>query len=387
VTVFKGLRGKAGSLFVRKGLVVVQFSVSLVLIISTVVIYQQIRFVNNMDLGYARDNLIYMDLKGEAAKHTDALRTALINTGVVQNAATSAFPITAIWSNTDNYHWEGKDPSLDLLISDQRVSPAYLATMNVHLKEGRDFYPGPGVDSGNVLINEALAAKMGSQGHVGALIRDESGRTVTVVGIIKDFVYNNFYRSWGPLVIYCDPAGSNGVLNIALKRGVDMEAALAKVGQVMKRFEPAYPFEYTFLSEDVSRQFKTEDLTGRLAAVFSLLAIGISCLGLFGLAAFTAERRTKEIGIRKVLGASVPGLAGLLSVEFLRLVFLACLVAFPLAAWLMTRWLSDFEHQAGLHWWVFALSGLGAVLIALGTISYQAVRAALASPVHSLKAE
>ena len=395
VTVFKGLRLKTsvGSLFIRKGLVVTQFSVSILLIVCTVVIYQQIRYVNRMDLGYEKDNLIYLELKGEASKHTEALRSALLKTGVVENAATSAFPVTAIWSNTDDYKWQGKNPSLDVLISQQTVSPAYLATMHIRLKEGRDFYPNPGADSNNVLINESMAAQMGKEGRVGALLTNGDGRAANdsrpmrVVGIIRDFVYNDFYRSWGPLVVYCDPASATSILNISLKRGAGLEGALTKVGGVMKQFSPAYPFEYTFLDEEVAGQFKTETLTGKLAAVFSLLAILISCLGLFGLAAYTAERRTKEIGIRKVLGASVTGLTGLLSRDFLRLVCFSCLLAFPLAWWAMQRWLSNFSYRTALHWWVFLLVGAGALVIALATVSFQAIRVALASPVDSLRSE
>ena len=388
VTVFKGLRLKTsmGNLFIRKGLVVTQFSVSILLIVCTIVIYQQIRYVNRMDLGYRKDNLIYLELKGDAGQHTEALRASLLKTGVVENAATSAFPVTAIWSNSDNYKWQGKDPSLDLLVSDQTVSPTYLSTMHIQLKDGRDFYTAPGLDSNNVLINESMAAQMGKEGRVGALIVD-GDRTLRVVGIIRDFIYNDFYRSWGPLVIYCDPAASTQILNIAFRPGIDVREALDKVGAVMKQYNPAYPFEYTFLDEDVAGQFKTETLTGNLAAVFSLLAILISCLGLFGLAAHTAERRTKEIGIRKVLGASVAGLTGLLSKDFLRLVGLACLLAFPAAWWIMQHWLSNFSYRTGLHWWVFLLVGVGAMAIALGTVSFQAVRAALASPVDSLRAE
>jgi putative ABC transport system permease protein len=388
VMIFKGLRMKTtgGNIFIRKGLVVAQFSASILLIICTIVIYQQVRYVNRMDLGYEKSNLLYLQLHEQASLHPEALRQELLKTGVVQNAATSDFPITAIWSNSDGYKWQGMDPTQNVLITAEGVSPSYLSTMHVRLKAGRDFYPAPGVDSANVLINESLAARMGKAGQVGAQI-DDNRKVVTVVGIIKDFVYNDFYQSWGPLMIYCPPSPPSDILNVSLKSGQNLQDALPKVARVIKTFSPAYPFEYTFLDEEVAKQFKTEELTGKLAAVFSLLAIFISCLGLFGLAAYTAERRTKEIGIRKVLGASVTGLVGLLSGEFLQLVVISCLVAFPLAWWAMHRWLADFAYRTDIHWWVFCLTGAGALAVALGTISFQAMRTALASPVDSLRSE
>jgi hypothetical protein len=387
VTVFKGLRLKnaAGNLFIRKGLVVTQFTVSILLIVCTIVIYSQVRYVNRMDMGYKKDNLIYLNLKPGGATHVQALKNALMHTGAVTSVAASGFPITAIWSNGDDYTWQGKDPTKNPLVSAEAVDADYLPTMHVQLKSGRNFY-ATGQDTANVLINESMAAQMGKEGHVGAQIVSGNWK-ITVVGIFKDFIYNDFNHSWGPLIFYYDPKTTTDLtLNIALRPG-ELSASLAKVGKVVRSFDPAYPFEYTFLDDDVAAQFKTEEMTGRLSAVFAVLAIVISCLGLFGLAAFTAERRTKEIGIRKVLGASVAGLTGLLSRDFLLLVGISCLVALPLAGWIMIRWLSDYSYRTALHWWIFPAVGAGAVLIALATVSYQAIRAALANPVDSLRTE
>jgi putative ABC transport system permease protein len=388
VQVFKGLRLKMaqGTILVRKGLVIAQFTISIGLIVCTAVIYQQLAYVNTMDLGYTRNNQVYVELKGQAPAHADALRAELLATGVVDNAASSEFPISAIWSNTDNFSWAGKDPGADILVSLENVGPGYLSTMHIPLKEGRDFYPEPGMDSASVLINESMATRMGKSGRVGGYLTGEDGRKVKVVGIFKDFVYNDFYHSWGPLVFY---SGSTPApyMNIALKPTSNMKGSLDKIGGVIKSFSPAYPVEFSFLDEEIGKAYKTEMLTGRLATVFAGLAIFISCLGLFGLAAYTAERRSREIGIRKVLGASVSNLMGLLSRDFVQLVGISCILAFPIAWWAMQHWLSNFSYRTALHWWVFALSGGGALGIAVVTVSYQAFRAAIASPVKTLRSE
>jgi len=388
IRVLKGIRLKTSlsNLFVRQGLVITQFSISILLIIATAIVYQQVQYVRGRDMGYNKDNTIYLNLKGPAAAHTGAVREDLLRTGVVENAATSDFPILAIWNNTDNFSWIGKDPTSDVLITYEAVSPAYLSTMHMQLLSGRDFYT-TGADSTSVIINESMAARMGKEGKIGALLKHDNDHTVTVVGIVKDVVYNDMYRYWGPLILYCNAGETASMLNIHLKAGMDLAASLDKVGRVMKNFSPAYPFDYTFLDEEIGRQFKAEVLIGKLAAVFATLAVFISCLGLFGLAAYITERRTKEIGIRKVLGATTPSLAALLSGDFLKWVLVACGIAFPLGWWIMHSWLQGYDYRTTIHWWTFGLAGIGALVIALLTVSYQALKTALANPVKSLRSE
>ncbi|HEY4196059.1 MAG TPA: FtsX-like permease family protein, partial [Mucilaginibacter sp.] len=228
--------------------------------------------------------------------------------------------------------------------------------------------------------------QMGKAGHVGSIIRDGGKKAYQVVGILKDYLYNDMYAAAAPLLLYNHPAGT-GVLSIRIKPGVSPQDALAKAGAIVKKDWPGYPFEYQFIDDDFNQLFKTETLTGTLAGVFAGLAIFISCLGLFGLAAYTAERRIKEIGIRKVLGASVAGLAGLLSKDFLKLVGISCVIAFPIAFWALHKWLESYQYRVDINWWVFAVAGIMAMLIALATVSFQAIKAALMNPVKSLRSE
>ncbi|WP_431213577.1 ABC transporter permease [Puia sp. P3] len=237
-----------------------------------------------------------------------------------------------------------------------------------------------------MIINEAMAAAMGSYGKVGSIVTDGGRKRLTVVGIVKNFLFNTLYESAAPLVFYNQPSAAH-FLNIRLRSGMPMSDALAGVERVIRRLSPGFPPQYKFVDTDFDEAFANEMLTEKLAGLFAVLAIVISCLGLFGLAAYTAERRLKELGIRKVLGASVPGLVGLLSGQFLRLVGFACLIAFPLGWWVMSSWLSNYAYHTTLYWWIFALAGAGAVLIALITVSVQAVRAAVMSPVRSLRSE
>ena len=388
VSVLKNLQIKGGAIagWVRQGLVVVQFTASIILIIGTVAIYQQVQHVKNRELGYNKNDLIYINLQGNQADHFTSLYKDLHQTGVVENAALSDYPILQIWNNTDNYSWQGKDPSKNPLVTWENVSPQFIETMGIQLVSGRNFYSDAALDSNSVIINEALAKQMGKEGRIGGIIRDGGKRPYQVAGIVKDFLYNDMYASGAPLLLYNHPAGT-ACLSIRVKSNAKLQQALQKIGAVMKADSPAYPFDYLFIDDDFTQMFKTETLTGKLAGVFAALAIFISCLGLFGLAAYTAERRIKEIGIRKVLGASVFGLAGLLSVEFLKLVLLSCLLAFAAAFWWVNQWLQNYAYRITVHWSVFVAAGVGALLIALATVSFQAIKSALANPVKSLRSE
>jgi putative ABC transport system permease protein len=394
VTVLKGLKGnpKGNAGFIRKALVTSQFVASVILIICTIIIYQQIQHIKDRDLGIDKQNLAYLDVQGKMGEHYEAIRDQLMTTGVLDNVALSFSPPLNMWSGTDNtnFQWEGDDISTKQFINQEIISPGYLATMGMKIKEGRDFYPNAIVDTQSVLINESLARIMGKAGKVGSQIVPGIGQhPMTIVGIVRNFVYMDMYATPAPVAFYCNPINYPFCysLDIRLKPGVNIPAAVDKITAVIKAENPGYPVEVKFVDTEFQHHFDSETRVGELAALFAILAIFISCLGLFGLAAYTAEQRTKELGIRKVLGASISGLAGLLSREFLQLVGLSCLIAFPLSWWAMTNWLAAYPYRTAIHWWVFAAAGLGALLIALCTVIAQALKAALANPVKTLRTE
>jgi len=386
IKVLKGIKLKNSTsvVFIRKGLVVTQFAASVVLIISTIIVYRQVQHIKNRDLGYSSDNLIYMDLQGNMKDHFGEIKNSLIATGYVENAATSLHDALHVYSYGDGFTWQGKNPNAKLPIHSNVVSSEYLSTMHMKLAEGRDFYAG-NIDSNRVIINESMAQLMGKEGRIGSIITAGTYK-LTIVGIIKDFIYNDVYGSSAP-VILINGGYSATVMAVRYKPNVNLSQALEKTGDVMKEDNPGFPFEYHFADKDFEAMFSSETLIGKLAGVFAVLAIFISCLGLFGLAAYTAERRTKEIGIRKVLGASVAGLTGLLAKEFLQLVTVSCIIAFPVAWWFMNSWLQGYAYRTTIQWWMFALAGSLSLLIALITVSFQAIKAAVANPVKSLRTE
>ncbi|MBC9912882.1 ABC transporter permease [Chitinophaga varians] len=391
VAVLKGIKMPGGSAaFIRKGLVTVQFTVSIVLIISTIIIYQQIEHVKSRKLGYNKDKLLEMNVTGRMGHDFAAIRQDLLNTGLIENAAMSDHVTIEGGNNTNAFRWAGSSDK-GILISNRSVTPAFFATSGMELKEGRDFLPGATVDSFSVVITESLSRIMGAEGNIGRnlLIPDEGEVNYypyRIVGIVKDYVYGDMYGKPDPVAFFKRDNGPR-VMYIRVAANADPEQAVKSIEQVMSKDNPGYPFAFRFVDEQFNAMFSSEQLIGRLSRVFASLAIIISCLGLFGLAAYTAERRTKEIGIRKVLGASVAGIARLLSMEFLKLVLLSAVIAFPLSWGIMARWLDQFSYRTAIHWWVFILAGGIAVLIALVTIGYQAIKTATQNPVRSLQAE
>jgi ABC-type antimicrobial peptide transport system permease subunit len=257
--------------------------------------------------------------------------------------------------------------------------------MGMHLNAGRSFYETPDVDTNNVIINETFAKIMKTENPVGMKLKSQNG-DFTIIGVVDDFFYNGVYIEPAPTVIYCYPKQTYFMF-IRLKDGGNAEDQLAKVGAVMKADNPDYPFESKFLNDDFDRLFRSEMLVGELSRLFAILAIFITCLGLFGLAAYTAERRTKEIGIRKVLGATLTNIVTMLSRDFLQLVSIGAVIAFPIAWLIMNKWLQDYAYRITMTWWVFALAGILALIIALMTVSFQAVKAGLMNPVKSLRTE
>ncbi len=387
IYVFKGIRLKnGGAAFIRKGLVVLQFSISIILIISTVIIYQQIQHIKSRDLGYNRNNLVTMDIRGDMLKNYNAIKHDMIASGAVENVGLNSMNVINTGDNgsVSNLQWDGKNPNLNVLVSFRLINPGFIATAGMQIVEGRDLL-NEKTDTGNVLITQSFAKLMGKGSPIGKVITSGDNHS-TVVGVVKDFVYGDMYGSPDPVIFICVPDQAS-YMYARLNPQVETSAALAKMEAVMKKDNAGYPFEYSFVDDQFNSRFKGETLIGKLSQIFAVLAIIISCLGLFGLAAYTAERRTKEIGIRKVLGASIAGLAGLLSIEFLQLVALSSIIAFPVAWWAMSNWLQSYTYRIGISWWVFAAAGLGAMFIALFTISFQAIKAALMNPVKSLRSE
>ena len=393
VFVLKGLKLKNSSVaFVRKGLVVLQFSISIVLIVSTIIIYQQIQHVKNRNLGFSKNNLIEADLQGNVASYFPAMQQDLLNTGVIENAAASDHTTLYGGNNTGSLAWQGKTPGTQILISGRYVTPEFFKTSGMKLLEGRDFVPADSTQTKriNVIITQSLATLMGKESALGKTLwntGDTSGQLLVVAGVVNDYVYGNIYGKPDPVVFSCAAPEHTNKLYIRLKKGVRIEQSLAAIENVLKKANPAYPFNYVFVDDQFNRMFLSEALISKLSRLFAGLAIFISCLGLFGLAANTAERKTKEIGIRKVLGASITGIATLLSKGFLQLVALACLIAFPVAWWMMHNWLQNFQYRIAISWWIFLGAGITALLIALFTISFQAIKAAVANPVKSLRNE
>jgi putative ABC transport system permease protein len=386
VNVLKGLKLKTGSAgWIRKALVVTQFSISIILIIGTIIIYQQIQHIKNRDLGYDRNNLLSIPSRGDIINNFTVIRQDMLATGLIENAGLNSFNILTVGNNSSNWNWAGKDDSKDLLFSQRWISPELIPTLGLKFLEGRNFGNDTQADSSNVIITKSLARIMGGGTAVGKKIYNGDD-AYNVIGVVNDFVYGDMYGQSDPIVYFSSSRDASRLF-VRIRSTADKKDALARMESILKKHNPAYPFEYSFLDDQFNDQFKSETLIGKLSRVFALLAITISCLGLFGLAAYMAERRTKEIGIRKVLGASVTGITGLLSKDFLRLVILSAVIAFPVAWWAMNKWLQGYAYRISISWWVFLAAAAGALFIALITVSYQSIRAALTNPVKSLRTE
>ena len=391
--VLKGLKLKTGSAeFIRKGLVVLQFSISIILIISTIVIYQQIQHVKSRSLGFNKKDLLQVDMNSEMTKNYEAVHQDLLGTGLIENVAVSNYNTLYGGNNTGGLVWEGKKSNNEVLISTRYVSPGYMKTSGIKILEGRDLVETDSVQSKrlNVLITQSLEKLMGTNIAVGKTLHwdgDTSGTVVNIVGVVNDYVYGDLYGKPDPVMFFCVNMPDASNMYVRLKPNAYVETAIKQIGTVLKKDNPLYPFTYHFVDDQFNQMFQNEQLISKLSRVFAMLAIIISCLGLFGLAAYTAERRIKEIGIRKVLGASVTSITTLLSKDFLQLVFISCLVAFPLAWWMMYSWLQNYKYRIEISWWIFIIAGFIAILIALITVSFQAIKAAVANPVKSLRSE
>jgi len=390
VKVLKGdIRAGRGAALPRKILVVVQFVVSVALIISTMMVRRQIGYARERPVGYMREGLISVTMNSGDIYGVpyNTLRDELRRTGMVADMTKSSSPATeAPWTAND-IDWKGKAPGVSPEIGVVIVTYDYGNTVGWRIKEGRDFSRSFASDTGGLVLNQAAVKLMGLQHPVGEIVRLE-GRQHTVIGVAEDMVMASPYMPVKPAVFWLNyDAMSLNSMSVRLAPGVPVHKALAATEAVFKRLAPGGAFEYKFIDEEYASKFSDEVRIGRIVTLFAVLAIFISSLGLFGLASFVAEQRTKEIGIRKVLGASVFSIWQQLTKEFLLLVLAASIVAMPLAWYFMHGWLQQYAYRVGLSWWIFALSALGAVLITLLTVGYQAVRAATANPVKSLRAE
>jgi len=370
----------------RKVLVVVQFSISIALIIGTIIVYRQIQYAKDRPVGYTREGLITIfmntpDLTG----HYDALRNDLLATGKVENMSESSGPVTGIWSNNIGFSWAGKDPNTLPLFATVAVTQDYGPTLHWQIKEGRDFSRSFLTDSSAMIMNEAAVKLVGIKNVVGMTIKWDT-TPHHVVGVIKDMVMQSPYEPVRPTFFFMNPGWAN-VITIRLKPSASVQEGLAKIETVFRKYNPAAPFEYKFTDEDYARKFEDEKRIGNLSTFFAILAVFISCLGLFGLASFVAEQRTKEIGVRKVLGASIFNLWQMLSKDFVNLVIISCAIAIPLAWYFLHQWLQKYTYRTDISWWIFVLAGMGAMVITLLTVSYQAIRAAMMNPVNSLRTE
>ncbi|HEX5152498.1 MAG TPA: ABC transporter permease [Parafilimonas sp.] len=370
----------------RKILVVTQFTVSVMLIIGTIIVYQQIQHAKDRPIGYTRHGLINLSLESEVKQHYDAIRTELKNAGVIEEMAASNSPLTGVWNTNGGFDWEGKDPNLAVDFPNNNVSYEFGKAVQWKLKDGRDFSRDFATDSVAFIINESAAKFLGFQHPVGKILKWE-GQPFTIIGVVNDIMQESPFYPVRPTLYH---VGSyDNMFNLILKLNPNQSASqsLSKIEQVLKKYTPDVPFDYKFVDEEFGNKFTAEERIGKLSSYFADLAIFISCLGLFGMASFVAEQRTKEIGIRKVLGASVINLWRLLSSEFVLLVLFSCIIASPIAYYYLHNWLINYDYRVEIRWQVFVLAALAALIITLITVSFQAIKAALANPVESLRME
>ncbi|HEY2349457.1 MAG TPA: ABC transporter permease, partial [Puia sp.] len=389
IKVLKGVLKKSREgIAPRQFLVVLQFSFAIVLIISTIVVLQQIRYAQNRDSGYQRDHIVYNYMQGDVNKNYTMIRNELISSGVATDVTRTSQPMTRHWSDSWGFQWAGSNSE------DQKTAFIFFAsdnkfveTMGLKLIAGRDINTLAFLtDSNAMLLNEAAVKVMRLKNPVGSEVRMGDSRW-HVVGVIKDFILESPYSPIAPMIMVGPSSLSFYVLNMKFNPANAVSDNLKKAESIFKKYNPSYPFEYYFLDEDYANKFANEKQTGQLAALFAGLTIFISCLGLFGLSSFTAENRIKEIGIRKVLGASVISITQLLSRDFMKLIVLSFFIAAPFAWWAMSEWLQSYSYRISVSWWIFAVTLLLTVSIALITISFQSIKAALMNPANSLRSE
>ncbi len=370
----------------RKVLVVTQFTVSVMLIIGTIIVYQQIQYAKNRPIGYSKNGLINLSFEKEVKEHFEAIRNELKNSGAIEEMTAAQSPLTGVWNTNGGFDWEGKDPNLSVDFPNNNVTYEFGKTVRWQLKEGRDFSRDFATDSLAFIINESAAKFLGFKDPVGKMLK-WNDQPFRIIGVIKDVMQESPFYPVRPSIYHTNSFDYmfNLIMRLNPKRNVSQ--SLSKIESVLKKYTPDVPFNYKFVDEEFGNKFAEQERIGKLASYFAILAIFISCLGLFGMASFVAEQRTKEIGIRKVLGASVVNLWQLLSKEFVLLVIFSCIIAAPIAWYYLDNWLSNYDYRIKISWTVFVLAAVVALLITIVTVSFQAIKAALANPTKSLRTE
>jgi ABC-type antimicrobial peptide transport system permease subunit len=386
VKVLKGtLKLDSGTTLFRKGLIIFQFVLSIILITGTIVVSRQINYIQSKNLGFDRENLIYVPLEGDLAHKYDLFKEQALTLPGIQSVTRMTNAPTNIQNSTGGVDWIGKDQTVNIQFTQTSVGYDFVKTMKLTMLQGRDFSKNFPTDTVGLILNEAALKRIGYKNPIGQPLTFW-GRKSKIIGVIKDFHFSSMHEEIMPLIIRSRADEIYGNILIRTQPG-KTRAALASMEKLCKQINPAYPFTYTFSDDEYQKLYQNEQIVGRLSNGFAFLAIFISCLGLLGLAMFTAEQRFKEIGIRKVLGASVSSLFTLLSSEFLVLVVIALLIASPIAWYATGKWLQGFAYRTPVQWWVFALSGGVIIMIALATVSFQAAKAALINPIKSLRSE
>lgn len=385
--VLKGtFKSGKGAAVPRRVLVVLQFTVSVTLIIGTIIVYQQIQYAKDRPIGYSNNGLISLQIAEESKKHFDAIRTDLKSAGAIEEMTASNSPMTGVYNTNGGFNWEGKDPNLAIDFPNNSVTYDFGKTVRWNLTAGRDFSRDFATDSAAFIINEAAAKFLPFKDPVGkTLVWDD--KPYTIIGVVKDILQESPFYPVRPTLYHVDDY--NNLFNLIIRLNPDKSAtaSLQIIQNELKKYTPDMPFTYQFVDETFGDKFNTERRISQLSSCFAILAIFISCLGLLGMASFVAEQRTKEIGIRKVLGASVGNVWKLLSTEFVLLVILSCAIAIPLAYYYLNDWLNNYDYRISISWTVFAFASLAALLITLLTVSFQAIKAAIANPVKSLRTE
>jgi len=388
VKVFKGVQVFGGKKsYLRNGLVVLQFSISVILMVSTLVVDNQLKFIRNRDMGFNKENLLYLQMPqiGNLQHNFDVLKATLAgNARIVDYTLLEELP-TDMTTGTIDVKWDGKDPNKQIIFPQFGADGNFIKTFGMHMVAGRSFDDNNKSDMANYILNETAVKTMGMS------VSSAVGKQITVnrnkgevIGVVKDFNFKPVQQLIEPLILTYTKQGGFVVIRT---KPADMQQNLANLTGVFQKIYPDYPFSYGFVDQDLSKLYLSEQRMGELFNIFSVVSIIVSCLGLFGLATFAAQKRIKEIGVRRVLGASATGIIALLAEDFLKLVAVALIIAFPVAWWIMGKWLDNYVYRISISWWMFALAGILALLVALFTVSSQAIKAALTNPVKSLRSE
>ena len=370
----------------RQILVVIQFTVSVMLIIGTIIVYQQIQYAKDRPIGYTRHGLVNLGLEKEIREHFDAVRTELQSAGAIKEMTASNSPMTGVWNTNGGFDWEGKDPNLAVDFPNNTVSYDYGKTVNWDIKEGRDFSREYATDSAAFIINESAASFLGFKEPVGKTLKWDD-KPYTIIAVVRDIMQESPFYPVRPTLYHVGQYDNMYNLIVRLSPDKSVSSSLATIEKTFKKYTPDIPFEYQFVDETFGSKFDAEERIGKLSSYFAVLAVLISCLGLLGISGFVAEQRTKEIGIRKVLGASSVNLWRLLSLEFVVLVLLSCIIAAPIAYYYLNSWLANYDYRVKIHWNVFVIASAMSLVITLITVSFLTIKAALANPVKNLRTE